>query len=656
MDTPGHWQHGLSNTAKYREQLMERTKQLIRPVAVFLTTLFGLLGANLLFLHIYGGVYRITMGDNVAPLLLEAFHQVETDREGIPYRWTTGQSRIRFRDIASVPHAYLTLTIGGMPPHLAPRPLILHIEQSPLITLSIPSHAQRYRLLLPPMVLRDGTLEVGLRSEATKVPPDRRALGVQIREVEIGWLAPSLPTPPWHVLFLQGLLVGMVIVLLRSVHVPWWGIGLGAGVSIVAISWVTGAMLLFAAAWQFRLLVGITLVLILRFTVTTPQLAYEPERIPWLWLITIGAMAIRMVCILYPPFLSHDWYIHLERMQDVVSGELLLYDKPAEFSRKLTIVPPLPYLLYAPFLLLIEQVIPATQLVYSVADGLTVLLTGMLVQQVGGGRGSAGIAALIIALFPLHLTALWWGFGPQIIGQLLVVWLAYLIAHHHPSHHPVQTPRFWLLVSMVATMLLLSHVGAAMLGGSLLVCYIVLTARASRSWYSDWKKWAMIAVGSGTIAIVLLYSQVLTLQLQGLSSNERLRWDADDLFRIPWTILSLYSSFKPIGVAIPAASMLIAVWTTRSTHQWLIVSWLLSAGIFFVIDLITGLQVRYAYFILPVVAIGLAFLFEQLTRRHRWGGYVVTWSVLGIIAAAGLNLWLSGVFLGIKPSLRGLTH
>ncbi len=634
-----------------------RWPDVVRGVLVVTGMLALLLGANLLSLHWHNGPYRFAMGDGVDRLLIENFYQVEEDRQGVRYRWTLDRSSLKIRGFASVSSAFVRLKVGGLPPALTPRPVAVHIEGEQVMTFSVGAFPRTFALVLPPAALRDGSLDLTLHTEATKVPPDRRNLGIRIDEVEIGWFSPAFPHPPLPVLLVQGLIVAVVVFLLWRVALPRWSIAAVAGVIIFALGWMSGSLLLFASSWQTRILASL-LAMLLVFLVVSPRL---PERgqgqgqgqwLRWLWLITFVALGVRMVCILYPSFASHDWYIHLRRIVDFVGGQFLIYDHPAEFSKKLTIVPPAPYLLYTPALLVVSNPIVAMQWVYAFLDSLTTLLVGLLVRRIGGSGRAAWLAALVVALFPLHFTALWWGFGPQAIGQHLVVLLALFVAQRHIAHSKQWS---WLVAGGATILLLFSHIGAGILGGFWLVGFIALAWLFERSRYPHWKGWGLVVILSGIVVTLLLYSEVLELQLRGLSGNERIRWDEDDLFRVPWTLLSLYPSFHPLGVAVPVVSMAVLVWATRSIHRWLVVAWLTSAGGFFVVDLLTGLQVRYAYFLMPMIAAGLALLLDRLIRRHR-AGWLIAWAFVGLVGLAGLSLWLEGILGGVKPSLRGLTH
>jgi hypothetical protein len=652
--------------------------------------------ANLVSLYLHGGSYHVEMGDGVDKLLFHNVYSTEEDPQGQRYRWTRGESTLHIQSFASVSGAWLTLNIGGLPDALpVPRPLQLTLDSgehtSTTTTLPVTHMARKVSLLLPPDALHDGTLEVGLSSERSRVEPDPRRLGVRIDGFTLHWFPGTLALPTWPMLLVQWCLVVSIIAIGWRLTLPRWSLfALGAG-TVLALGWMTGQQLLVAGSWQNRLLLA-TAALLALFWSTLPLLQRmlpaetATADLRWLWLITLLSFVIRMGGVLYPPFDSHDWYIHRDRIYDFIGGSMLVYDHPAEFSKKLTIVPSAPYILYQPFTLLVNNVVVAMQGVYAMFDSLVPLFLGLFVRRTGGSGRAACFAALLVALFPLNFTALWWGFGPQVIGQTLVMLMALFVVYDHsPDSDYHNRPfghssTFWVLAMVVFVVLLLTHIGAGILGGFCLAGYTVLRFIFHRREPLYWK-WGVLLIASGILVTFLLYIDVIALQLRGLSGNQNLGWDEGDIFRVIWSLESLYISFKPLvaplllldttepgmshlaatalvvvpALALPLLSLVYLVRAVHSPYRWLVMSWIGSGALFFLIDLLFGLQVRYAYFVMPMVVAGLALLLDRLSVRH-WAALLVAWCLILLVGIAGLNPWVEGIFMGIKPSLRGLTH
>jgi hypothetical protein len=627
----------------------------------------AILVANTVSLSLHDKSYHVSMRDGVDRLLIDNVHNPEEDAQGNTYRWTRDHTQITIDSFAAVSRAYLTLHMGGLPQAIsAPRQVELHLNGQPWQTMEITNMPRTYTYLLPPAAVHDGSLAVVMQNEVSKIPPDTRQLGVRIDGLTVGWFSsiPALPT--WQLILAQWLTVMGGIVLLWRLAIPQEGIVVAVAVIIIAQAWITGDQLLVALSWHYRICLSTAAVVIAQwasFPLLTKLLPEEEVR--RLWIVGLIAFTIRMVFLLYPPFNSHDWYIHRRRIHDFLGGSFLIYDKPAEFSRKLTIVPPAPYLFYAPVTLLTASVVVAMQAVYAFIDSMSTLLVGLLVRRIGGSRRAAWSAALIFALFPLNLTALWWGFGPQVIGQQLMLLLALLVAYT-----PAQHRWFWVIGWLVFCIMLLSHIGAGILGGTFLSTYIVLMWLLEPHDRHHWLRWGVVLVTVGIAVFFLLYIDVIGLQFRGLAGNQRLGWDEGDWFRYLWTLETLYSSFHPLGVIVPLVSIIHLARRTTGAHHWLVIAWLASAELFFVVDLAFGLQVRYAYFILPLVVAGLALLIDGLPGMvdHFIGTYasqrvsgemlgeLLRWGIILTVSIAGMRLWIEGIFYGVKPSLRGLTH
>jgi hypothetical protein len=419
-----------------------------------------------------------------------------------------------------------------------------------------------------------------------------------------------------------------------------------------------------------------------RMAALLPGAAHNPAgaraELRWLLLLTAAAVGVRLFAALYPVFDSHDWYIHEERLWDFQMGSVLLFDKPAEFSNRVAIVPPAFYVLVEPLTLLSIDTVPTTHGVFAFLDGCSVLLLALFVRQIGGSARAARLALLALAGMPIQFTALWWGFGPQVVGQALFLALVVLVAQ------PRLAARWqWVAAAVLFSVIILVHNGVALLGGFWLAGYVALVWLFRRDERQHWLGWGSVAIVSALVALVMLYADVVALQLQGVASNERLAFTQQDIFRVKYTLGSLCASFQPLsvpcdhylpgaetatllphigvtlaGLALPLvalAFLLHRVNRAGRLHRWLVNAWLLSAGLFFAVDLAFGLQVRYAYFIVPLVCAGLGLLLDRLAGRHRWGRLVAA-CVVALVLFAGLLLWYEGVWPALKPSLRLLTH
>ncbi len=642
-------------------------------IVALIGVLLALIGANLLGLRLASTAYSFDVGFRADRHFLAGFFQQEEDANGARYRWTRAESSIVVEPFVMAPRPAVTLSIGGIP-HIAESPRLVYasVDGEPLTTLAIQREPRHYTLLLPSETLVDGRLHLTLLSATSQVPPDPRAVGVRLDAVEMRWPPDAWALPTWELLLTQW---GIVVAALAG----GWRLRLSRGalaatvaVLVVLLAWMTSADLLVAAAWQFRLLIAAVAVLVFVLGAfpylarLLPAHAHNPAgaraELRWLLLLTVLALTVRLVAALWPTFDSHDWYIHEDRLRDFQYGSILLFDKPAEFSNQVAIVPPAFYVLVAPFTLFTIDTVPTTHGVFTFLDGCALLLLGIFVRQIGGSARAARLALLLLALLPIQFTALWWGFGPQVIGQALFLALVVFVAHYN-----LATRLWWVVAAVTFSVIILVHNGVALLGGFWLAAYVGLVWLFQRQEKQHWLGWGLIAAASAVIALIMLYSDVVALQFQGVADNDRLAFTENDIFRVKWTLGSLCTSFFPLGVScdqfvyapgaanilpqvgvtllgllLPLAGLVFVLLRVSGLARWLVLAWLGSAGLFFAVDLVSGLQVRYAYFVVPLVCGGLGMLLDRLAARHRLG-WLLPLCIVGIVALAGLTLWKSNL-------------
>lgn len=618
--------------------------------------LLSIAGANLLSLRWHpGATYKVDVGFWGDQELLEGFFEQEADALGATYRWTGAQSAFRVRGFASVTHPILQLGVGGLPRGApAPRPVQLRIDGTAL-TLPVAAAPRRYYLSLPSGALLDGNLDVDFASDTSRVAPDQRDVGIRLDDVVLGWTGATWVLPAWPTLLTQWALVLICLGIAWRLELPG-SIRLGiAALLIPLLGWMTAYDLLMAAAWEARLLAASMLLLALAWNAfgllnhLLPGLGSRRD-LRWLSAITVVAISMRLFAIFYPPFGSHDLYIHRDRLLDLQLGSIQLFDTPSEFNGSRTIVPPAFYMLASPLTLLTAKPDAAIQGLYAFLDGASALVMAILVRQLGGSVRAAAVAAILIASLPIQLTALWWGFGPQVVAQWLGLALAVFVSRPGPAPSD-----FWIVAGVLLGLVLLMHPGSAILAAVWLAGYVLLVWWRDRQARRQWLGWALVLVGSSLLATLLLYIDVLWLQLNGLARGVATPQRFDTVSRITLIGKGMLASLRPIGVPLSILSLSVLVRRTCGNQRRLVIAWLGSAGLFFVVDLLFGLQVRYAYFAIPLLCAGLGLLLDQLMARRRWGR-VVSWGLLGFVSFAGLSLWVNGVFLGVKPTLMALLH
>ena len=617
--------------------------------------LAGVAGANLFALRWRAAApYLLDVGAWGDQQVLDGFYAPESDDAGATYRWTTDRSTFQVGGFARGPAAVLTLDVGGLPPSTqAPRPVAIALDRAP-VNVPILAPSRQYRLLLPAGALADGNLDVVMTGEAAPAPPDRRQLGMRLDAISLGWAGSGWAYPAWQTLLVQCGLVLVWLAIGRRLELPSWSLVLIVALALPLLAGMTASLHLIAQAWQTRLLLGSLVLLGLAWSAEAwiarafpAQLARGELR--WLGLITVAAVAVRLGAIFFPAFESHDLYLHRKRLLDVQLGTLQLFDTPSEFASSRTIVPPAYYLLVSPLSLLTAGPAPGLQGLYAFVDGAAAFILAIFVRLLGGSARAARLAAILLAVLPIQFTALWWGFGPQVVSQALVLLLALLLAK---AARPTRDT--WLAAGALLLLVLLMHPGTAVLTGAWLGAYILLLWLLDSGARANALRWALLLVAASGLAVIMLYLDVVSLQLSGAARGATTPNRFTEADRIELIFRGLRSSLRPIGLPLSMLSLFMLVRHTGRHRRWLVAAWLLSAGSFFVVDLALGLQVRYAYFAVPLICAGLGLLLDRLMRR-RWG-LLLGWSAVGYTMAVGLQLWFAGVFAGVRPSLMALLH
>ena len=159
---------------------------------------------------------------------------------------------------------------------------------------------------------------------------------------------------------------------------------------------------------------------------------------------------------------------------------------------------------------------------------------------------------------------------------------------------------------------------------------------------------------AAAVAVALLYVDQLVAQVQSLATPATGNPGMDEATRLRLLWQALNSSFRPLGRAGALAGVLALVIWTRGPGRVPALAWIGSALVFLLVDVATGLQVRYSYFALPLVVIGFGMLLDRMMRARLLA--LVGWGIVAAVAGAGLSLWYSGVIDAVKPTLTALTH
>jgi uncharacterized membrane protein len=393
-------------------------------------------------------------------------------------------------------------------------------------------------------------------------------------------------------------------------------------------------------------------------------------------LIVLAGVALRLLGSLAPGYVAHDLDVQSEQFIDTGRGLLFFTVHSHEYGKGASFYPPGPYVLMLPLLTLLPTA-AALHVGVALVDAIGPLLLALLALRLGAGQRAAVIAAALLSMLPISLTALWWGFMTNSAGQvLLLLFLLTLL-----SYEERPTTRAALFLAVATALAILSHVGVLLQLGLLLALLVVgdwgfaigdyrrkrgapskqLSAVSNlRSPISN-LQW-VLPILAGAAVVGLLYLSVvlppMLVEAQWVFAG-REAIPPDKLARDRAYIVGAMPpalSRGLVGVtALLALPGLALLWRGAPSRlgRGLLLAWALTPLIFFAVDVTFILQVRYIFFVAPLCCLAAAAVLARLPGR---AGRAAAFAPVCLVFAVGTALWLNGSIAAIKPSLLPLTH
>ncbi len=351
--------------------------------------------------------------------------------------------------------------------------------------------------------------------------------------------------------------------------------------------------------------------------------------------VVVGMYLMRLWGVMYPPFIGHDYLIHLRRViQFATGGMWTIAAHPYEFGQRTSIIFPLYYRvadLLSQFLghhLAMHALIITSE----TALGIAVWL---LVRRATGSARVAMWAGILTLMLPISSAVLWWSFMQQITAHVFTIIVAYATVR--------QDRRGAYIAAVCLGGIALTHIGEMMVA---VVWYALLRLSESDRWQAAW--WQR------TFPVLMLIPLLLPLYvpfLHTVGSSQSALIDPNLTNTWPRLITAFEVGFTPFPLL--AVGLLLGVALVQLGRvAW---SWLGVGVVFFVVELLTRAQVRYIYTIAPLLAIGCASVLAPLWRRG-WAGRVFVLMVMALLVWVSIGLWVDGVLGVRKPRIDGLTH
>jgi hypothetical protein len=619
-------------------------------MASFALAVVVLLAADILLLSLHSPRYTLDVGTYRAGYFFRGIYEPESGGDGASYRWTSPRTLLQLEQARLAPNTLLVLALGGRP---APVDVLLTLDDQPWLTFPADALARTYTFALPPTASR--TLRLGLQS-ATFTPggDDTRQLGIKIERVALETPGAGVRLPPLPTLLAQIALLGVVLLLL--VRLGWgWRVA-AAALTLIActLAGLLAADLFSAYPFVVRLLGAAAVLLFVTLLGLPLALRFSSwaggaGEITLLWSLMLLACVVRFAGTLNPTFGGQDQFLHLKLLREVTEGQLIHAVVASEFGGGLALYPPTTYLALAPGRLLIFDPVALLQGGLALFDGIQALLVALLARRLGGNRQAGRMALLLYAGSQTAFTAMSYGFSAQIFGQCLVAPVALALM----ADEPPLSRRAWLAAALFLLLAVASHVGVALLASVWVgITLLLMLARPHRNML-----WGFgVLVGCAVFAFLTLYVDGIGIMLGNFGRVGTGGGSGPLPGATPLLWVGFVTAYSPLGVAL----LPFGLWRIARAREWpqarlVALAWLATALLFFAVDLLLALQVRYFYFFLPLALVALALALGALAERGRWGAGLA-WVLVAAVALQGTALWLAATFGDGKLSLTPLTH
>ncbi len=598
------------------------------------------------------------------------------------YRWTTASGEIRLPGLGRGPYR-LTLHLGGSANPWLEVAVLINGQHLARFT---PEPALRdYTFDIPANMVPDGDLIVGLESRTFQPPNDRRQLGVALDRATVTPTGdPGLLLPPWA----QALRILAIVALAYLLAaVAGFGPRAAAGAGAVLATGLAALLVVnrpWLTVWTDRLLVaalaGLALAVLLRLALPAAYrlagLRLGAGEIRWPVALAALFFVVHFGGDLHPHTRVVDLGFHANRFEDVnTRGMLLLKVQSREWGTRETVYPPTAYLVMRPLRALAPDTRHTILLFLALAEATRLCLVYLIARKATGDPRAGALAAGVFAIVPMAYLPFSWGIATNVFGAWCLTAILALLTL---AYDRLRRPAVAALALLVATLGLLSHPGefvltAATLGGALVLFGLALRPRFRGSW----PVLAAIVALAGVAAFAILYRYVaadmlakgwetVQTRLGGGATAATASPAAPPGWRVGGAIDDPIIGLQGYRVTtVPAliGGGLVGFWREAVGYYYLwppvfalvglhfmrgtkeaarlrlaSLLWWGVAALFALAGLLLNVYVRYAYYLLPIVAIGAGLTLARLSRAGRWGQVAVALLLAGT-TAAGLWFW-----------------
>lgn len=671
-----------------KEQLRRTLAALLGSVRRHLHACYGLALVVLVPVLLFA-VYQVRLGQTVHVGVLTddkpyvvRMNSPEKADFGL-YRWTTGDSAIRLPGLGRGPYR-LTLTMAGSA-NPDPRVEIL-VNDTVLQRFALTGGLAEYRVEIPASATASGDVIVRLRGEAFQPRGDARQLGVVLTRVSVEPIGdPGIPLPPdataiqlWALVLLAYLIAWIAGFGPRGAGIVGGTVAVGMAGLLLAnrpwlTVWVATGGLLRAALTGLALAALLRLLLPRLYRLAGLEAGAREVRLP----ILLAALffVAHFGGDLHPHTRIVDLFFHVNRYTLVNrDGQLLLLVESREWGTRETIYPPAAYLfmrLVRPFA---PDVLTTVLLFIALLEAARLCLVYLIAHRATRDPRAGALAAAVFGIVPMAYLPFSWGIATNVFGAW---WITAIFAILTLGYDALRRPLVAGLLTLAATLALLAHPGEFVLASASLGGAIALFGLLERPRFrGSWPVLVGVTVLAAGIAFALLYrlvaadmlakgAETIAQKLGGggggpatatAPAGWRVGGAIDDpiiglrgyrVTTIPalirgglvgyWREAWGYYYLWPPILALAALPLMRGTEALGRLRLASVVWWLVAA-LFALVGLLLNVYVRYAYYLLPVIAIGAGLSLARLTRAGRWGQVVVA-LLLVDTTAAGLWFW-----------------
>lgn len=548
-------------------------------------------------------------------------YDVESTDDGVRYHWMAAESRLDIPRLTWTPMMIVDMVVLD-----SARPLTIQIDTT---AISITTTRRIQLLIAQP---HPWHTSVSVQAPALQIPSDARSLGVRIARVQLHRVGENVPAPIWFVLV--AVLVVMCAITTGVLGLSPRFIWLCLAMVPVLVVWMITREPSYATAWLQGLAmtsgtVPVVLVVLRRML---PSL-------PWGVLIAVTvAVLIRLIAVTYPGFEGHDYLIHAKRLVYMMHHQqVTVLDYPYEFNRRPALIVPLFYALTYLFQPLFGMSL-AMHLIAVWAETLVAVCMWMLFTRWQVAPRVVTLATIVLLAMPLSSAVLWWAFFPQIVAHLCLFGMMMSVARRD------MRGAWWAGVWCMA--IAWSHIGEVLIAALWYICVRLYEAdRWTRAW---WMRWVPIATLPLTALLVYVPYVQLLLSQPPTPATAPVAALYDRLAQIKEAFAVGFAPFPwwlfPVLWAI--------VWyrAPLATRPWIV-----ATVIWLVVELVSAYQVRYIYFAIPLIALGMSMMLQPLWQRH-WAGRTFVVTIVAFVVWISVAHWYDATLLLYRMRVDGLTH